>query len=87
MKWKYALKGSVFVVDALIKWLRNELGIIKSAHETKKLAKSVEYSAGVMIVPAFVGLLALPAFEGLPRKYWRGNYADVFQKNTFRKYK
>lgn len=61
---EYALEGSVFVAGALIKWLRDEMGIIKSAHETEKLATSVEDSAGVIIVPAFVGL-------GAP--YWDSN--------------
>lgn len=53
---EYALEGSVFIAGALIKWLRDEMGIIKSAHETEKLATSVEDSAGIVIVPAFVGL-------------------------------
>ena len=53
---QYALEGSVFIGGALIKWLRDELGIIKSAHECDTLAESVESSNGVILVPAFTGL-------------------------------
>ena len=53
---EYALEGSVFVAGALIQWLRDELGIIKSAQESEALALTVEDSAGVYIVPAFTGL-------------------------------
>lgn len=53
---QYALEGSVFIGGALIKWLRDELGIIKSAHECDVLAESVENSNGVILVPAFTGL-------------------------------
>lgn len=53
---QYALEGSVFIGGALIKWLRDELGIISSAHECDILAEKVEDSNGVMLVPAFTGL-------------------------------
>ncbi len=53
---EYALEGSVFMGGALVKWLRDQLGIIKSAHETDMLAESVETSGGVVVVPAFTGL-------------------------------
>ena len=52
----YALEGSVFVSGATIQWLRDELGIIGSAPETEAMAKQVEDTAGVYIVPAFTGL-------------------------------
>lgn len=52
----YAIEGSVFVAGALIQWLRDELEIIKNASETEEIAKSVNDSNGVYIVPAFVGL-------------------------------
>ena len=52
----YALEGSVFVAGAVVQWLRDELGIIKSAAETGELAASVSDSAGVYFVPAFTGL-------------------------------
>ncbi len=53
---EYALEGSVFVAGALIQWLRDELGIISSAAESECLARSVEDTAGVYVVPAFTGL-------------------------------
>ena len=53
---QYALEGSVFVGGALIKWLRDELGIINSAHECDILAVQVKDSNGVILVPAFTGL-------------------------------
>ena len=52
----YALEGSVFVAGAVVQWLRDELGIIKSASETGPLASSVSDTAGVFFVPAFTGL-------------------------------
>lgn len=53
---EYALEGSVFVSGSLIQWLRDELGIIKSAKETEEMAFAVEDTAGTYIVPAFTGL-------------------------------
>ena len=53
---EYALEGSVFVAGALIQWLRDELGIIQNAADTEWMAKSVEDTGGVYIVPAFTGL-------------------------------
>ena len=53
---KYALEGSVFVCGAVIQWLRDELGLIRSAPESEEIAKSVKDTNGVYIVPAFVGL-------------------------------
>lgn len=55
-KVTYALEGSVFVSGAVVKWLRDELGVIKSAEETEEIARSVEDTNGVYFVPAFVGL-------------------------------
>lgn len=52
----YALEGSVFVSGAVVKWLRDQLGLIKSAAETEDIAKSVETTGGVYVVPAFTGL-------------------------------
>ena len=52
----YALEGSVFVAGSLVKWLRDELGLVGSAAETETLARSVADSAGVAIVPALAGL-------------------------------
>jgi glycerol kinase len=55
-KLEYALEGSVFVAGAAVQWLRDSLGIIKTAAETEALAASVPDTAGVYFVPAFVGL-------------------------------
>ena len=53
---EYALEGSVFVGGALIQWLRDELQIIENAAETEEIARSVDSTQGVYIVPAFTGL-------------------------------
>ena len=53
---RYALEGSVFVAGALVQWLRDELGIIRTASETEALARSVPDTGGVYVVPAFTGL-------------------------------
>ena len=52
----YALEGSVFVAGAAIQWLRDELGFFANAADSEALATSVPDSAGVYVVPAFVGL-------------------------------
>jgi glycerol kinase len=52
----YALEGSVFIAGAAIQWLRDGLALLKSAPESEPLARSVEDSGGVVMVPAFVGL-------------------------------
>jgi len=52
----YALEGSVFVAGSLVKWLRDSLGLVESAAATEELARSVESSGGVVIVPALAGL-------------------------------
>ncbi|GFN33089.1 glycerol kinase GlpK [Paenibacillus xylaniclasticus] len=53
---QYALEGSVFVAGSAVQWLRDGLGLIVSADETETLARSVESTEGVYVVPAFVGL-------------------------------
>lgn len=55
-KAAYALEGSVFIAGAAIQWLRDGLGIIRSAEDTESLARSVKDTAGVYFVPAFAGL-------------------------------
>jgi len=52
----YALEGSVFVAGAAIQWLRDELGLIRTAAESEAAAGAVADTAGVYFVPAFVGL-------------------------------
>lgn len=58
----YALEGSIAVTGSAIQWLRDNLGIIKHASETEKMAKSIESNENVYFVPAFSGLFA---------PYWR----------------
>ena len=54
----YALEGSVAVAGALIRWLRDNLGIISTSDEIEDLARSVPDNGGVVLVPAFSGLFA-----------------------------
>jgi glycerol kinase len=60
----YALEGSVAVAGALVQWLRDQVGLIRSAGEIETLARSVPDNGGVFIVPAFSGLFA---------PYWRSD--------------
>ena len=53
---QYALEGSVFTGGAAIQWLRDGLGLIRSAPEINDLAARVPDSGGVVMVPAFTGL-------------------------------
>ncbi len=53
---QYALEGSVFIGGAVVQWLRDGLGIIRSSAEVEQLSQKVEDSDGVYVVPAFAGL-------------------------------
>ncbi len=64
----YALEGSVFIAGAAVQWLRDGLGLIRTAAESEVLARSVDDTGGVYFVPAFVGL-------GAP--YW-----DMYARGT-----
>jgi len=55
---RYALEGSVAIGGALVQWLRDNLGMIKTSAEIEELAQSVEDNGGVYMVPAFSGLYA-----------------------------
>ena len=57
-KLTYALEGSVFVAGALIQWLRDKLGIIKSSPEVEQLANTVSDNGGLTFIPALSGLAA-----------------------------
>jgi glycerol kinase len=61
---QYALEGSVFIAGAVVQWLRDGLGIIKTAADVENLARKVDTTDGVFVVPAFAGL-------GAP--YWNPN--------------
>ena len=52
----YALEGSVFIGGAVVQWLRDGLGLIKSSADIEALASSVPDNGGVYLVPAFAGL-------------------------------
>ena len=52
----YALEGSIFIAGAVVQWLRDGLGIIKSSSDIEKLATTVNDNGGVYLVPAFAGL-------------------------------
>lgn len=60
----YALEGSVFMAGAIIQWLRDNLGMIKTSGEVEDLARQVDSSEEVVLLPAFTGL-------GAP--YWRSD--------------
>ena len=64
----YCLEGSVAIAGALVQWLRDNLGLISNAPEVEDLAKTVDDSGGVYIVPAFSGLFA---------PYWRADARGV----------
>ena len=53
---EYALEGSVFVGGAVVQWLRDGLGIIKSSQDVEQLAATVGDNGGVYLVPAFTGV-------------------------------
>jgi glycerol kinase len=52
----YALEGSIFIAGAVVQWLRDGLGLIKTSAEIETLARTVEDNGGVYLVPAFAGL-------------------------------
>jgi glycerol kinase len=74
---EYALEGAVFVAGAVVAWLRDELGIIKSSSEVEQLARSVPDSGDVYVVPAFTGLGA-PHWD----PYARGTIIGITRGTT-----
>lgn len=52
----YAIEGSIFVAGAVVQWLRDALGIIKTADEVEALARTAKDTEGLYFVPAFTGL-------------------------------
>ena len=53
---KYALEGSIFVSGSLIQWLRDGLKLFSNAKDSEKIAREVEDSSGIIVVPSFTGL-------------------------------
>ena len=60
----YCLEGAIAITGALVQWLRDNLGLIKTSPEVEDLAKTVEDNGGTYFVPAFSGLFA---------PYWRSD--------------
>jgi glycerol kinase len=73
----FALEGSVFIGGAVVQWLRDGLGIIKSSAEVEALAASVPDCGGVYLVPAFAGLGA-PYWD----QYARGTMMGITRGTT-----
>ncbi len=55
-KTTYALEGSILSAGSTIQWLRDELKIIRDGAHAGELAQAIPDTAGVHLVPAFVGL-------------------------------
>lgn len=64
----YALEGSVFIAGAAIQWIRDGIGLVRSAEDSEYYASKIDSTDGVYFVPAFVGL-------GTP--YW-----DMYARGT-----
>ncbi|HYW33730.1 MAG TPA: glycerol kinase GlpK [Candidatus Bathyarchaeia archaeon] len=64
----YCLEGSIAITGALVQWLRDNLGMIKTSPEIEELAKTVDDNGGVYFVPAFSGLFA---------PYWKNDARGV----------
>jgi glycerol kinase len=73
----YALEGSIFIAGAVVQWLRDGLGIIRSSAEVEALAASVPDTHGVYLVPAFAGLGA-PHWD----QYARGAIVGLTRGST-----
>ena len=76
-KIQYAFEGSIFIAGAVVQWLRDGLGIIRTSSEIETLALKVKDTGGVYFVPAFAGL-------GAP--YWnpeaRGTIVGITRGTT-----
>ena len=82
---RYAAEGSAFVAGAAVQWLRDGLGLIRTAAEVEALAASVDDSAGVVVVPGFAGLGAphwRPEARGLICGLTRGTTAGHIARAT-----
>ena len=74
---QFAVEGSIFIAGAAVQWLRDGLGIIKTAAESESLAGSVSSSDGAYVVPAFAGLGA-PHWD----MYARGTIIGITRGTT-----
>ena len=73
----YAMEGSIFIGGAVVQWLRDGLGIVRSAADVEPLAASVPDAGGVYLVPAFAGLGA-PHWD----QYARGTITGITRGTT-----
>lgn len=85
----YALEGSIAITGALVQWLRDNLGLIKTSPEVEELAQTVEDNGGIYFVPAFSGLYApywkssaRGAIVGMTRYVNRGHIARATLEAT-----
>jgi glycerol kinase len=74
---EYALEGSVFIGGAVVQWIRDGLGLVRSAADIETLASSVADNGGVYLVPAFAGLGA-PHWD----PYARGTIVGITRGTT-----
>lgn len=74
-KIQYALEGSIFAGGNIIKYVRDQLKLIKSAPETEDIAKSLESNEGVYFIPALSGLSA---------PYWNSNAKAIILGLTYK---
>jgi glycerol kinase len=74
---EYALEGSVFIGGAVVQWIRDGLGLVRTAPEIEPLAASVPDNGGVYLVPAFAGLGA-PHWD----PYARGTIVGITRGTT-----
>lgn len=76
-KTEYALEGSIFIAGAVVQWLRDGLEFFRSAADIEVLARTVEDTGGVYVVPAFAGLGA-PHWD----QYARGTIVGLTRGST-----
>lgn len=74
---EYALEGSVFIGGAVVQWVRDGLGLVRTAPEIESLAATVPDNGGVYLVPAFSGLGA-PHWDS----YARGTIVGITRGTT-----
>jgi glycerol kinase len=73
----YALEGSVFIGGAVVQWIRDGLGLVRTAADIERLAATVADNGGVYLVPAFAGLGA-PHWD----PYARGTIVGITRGTT-----
>jgi glycerol kinase len=85
----YCLEGAIAVTGSLVQWLRDNVGVVRSAPEIEDLAKTVEDNGGAYFVPAFSGLFApywrsdaRGAIVGLTRSVNKGHLARAVLEAT-----